>query len=61
MNPTLMQEMAAAIAADRHHEGERARAAAGARRTLRLRRRARRAVAGDAPAIARGLDPAPRA
>jgi hypothetical protein len=61
MNPTLMQEMAATIAADRHRESERARAVAGVRGALRLRRRARRAAVGDAPAIARGLDPAPRA
>jgi hypothetical protein len=59
MNPTLMQEMAATIAAERRREGERARAAAGAARRVRLSRRARRAAA--APAPVGGLDPAPRA
>jgi hypothetical protein len=63
MNPTLMQDLAATIAADRRREAERAllvavasRAATGRRRMLRLRHRAT-----AAPLAPRGLDAAPRA
>jgi hypothetical protein len=59
MHPTLNQDIAATITAERHREARAARAAAGAR-TPFLRRRRRRAIA--APALpAAELKPAPRA
>ena len=57
MHPTLRQDLAATIIADRHREAEMARAATRKGR-LRLRRRARRAAQPPLPAA--GLDPAPR-
>jgi hypothetical protein len=59
MNPTLMQELGATIAADRRREAERARQAAGRPRGIGLLRRRRRRPVDDLPA--RVLDPAPRA
>jgi hypothetical protein len=60
MHPTLNQDIASTITAERHREARAARAAAGARTPfLRLRRR-RRAIA--APVLpAAELKPAPRA
>jgi hypothetical protein len=57
MHPTLRQDLAATIVADRHREAEQARAVTR-RGRIRLRRRARRAV--EAPLPSHGLDPAPR-
>ena len=57
MHPTLKQDLAATIIADRHREAEMARAATRVGR-LRLRRRARRAAQPPLPAT--GFDPAPR-
>lgn len=57
MHPTLRQDLAATIIADRHREAEMARAATRVGR-LRLRRRARRAAQPPLPAT--GFDPAPR-
>jgi len=59
MHPTLNQDIAAAITAERHREAEVARAAAGARTPLFRLRRRRAAAAPGLPA--HGLKPAPRA
>ena len=63
MNPTLMQDLAATIAADRRHEAERVREAgtAAARRASGRRRRLSWARRAAAPVASGGLDPAPRA
>ena len=62
MNPTLMQDLAATIAADRRREGERAReaGAAAARRSSGGRRRLRWARRAATPVTSPGLDAAPR-
>jgi hypothetical protein len=59
MHPALMQDLHATIVADRHREGERARASgAVAARGPRLRRALRWPRRTTAPVPSHGLDPA---
>ena len=61
MHPALMQDLHATIEADRHREGERARASgAVAARGSRLRRTLRWPRRTTAPVPSPGLEPAPR-
>lgn len=58
-NPNLMSDLAAAIVADRHRQAERSRAAAGAARPGRIRRRLR--LGPGAPVAAPGTGMGTRA